>query len=288
MKKFLCIFLSVITVGMLFSSCSKVGEYTFDKTVDAGLSIVTFNCAAPWGSYSNGTSSGKRVKLFAAYMNAVKPDLIGTQEMNSKWQEKLSELMPDYACYGVKRGGDDKERTSEMNSIFWKKDKFTCIFQDTFWLSESVSTEGKFPGAGCNRICSFVILQNNETLETIIHLNTHLDNESEAARQYGAAIIMSKVEMLLDEYTGAKIILTGDLNCEKDSEAYSAFKVSLSDCSDIYEGDSKATYHNWGQTDEGTPIDFIFTNGEAVNYQYLDDISNGYVSDHYGLYAQIN
>lgn len=36
------------------------------------------------------------------------------------------------------------------------------------------------------------------------------------------------------------------------------------------------------------PIDFIFTDGKAVDYTVLNDLNNGYVSDHYGVYSGIN
>ena len=42
------------------------------------------------------------------------PDVLGVQELNSIWQGKMEELLPQYAYYGVKRGGDAKEETSEM------------------------------------------------------------------------------------------------------------------------------------------------------------------------------
>lgn len=287
MKKFLCVSLSIILVCLTLSSCSKV-EYTFDNEQEATLKVVSFNCAAPWGSYANDTSSAKRVKRFASYMNAVKPDIIGTQEMNSKWLSKLDELMPDYESYGEARGGDDNERTGEYNTVFWLKDKYTCTFTDTFWLSENITSESKYPGAGCNRICTFVILQNNETFETVIHMNTHLDNKSAAARKYGATLILLRLDMILQDYKNAKVVITGDLNDVKGSEPYNAFSELFNDCSQAYDGEPGLTYHDWGNITEGEPIDFIFTNGETADYMLLDDVSNGYVSDHYGVLAMIN
>ena len=40
--------------------------------------------------------------------------------------------------------------------------------------------------------------------------------------------------------------------------------------------------------DLGKDIDFIFTDGKAVDYTVLNDLNNGYVSDHYGVYSGIN
>ena len=50
-----------------------------------------------------------------------------------------------------------------------------------------------------------------------------------------------------------------------------------------------ATYQEWGYRSTGNePIDFIFTDGKAVDYTVLNDLNNGYVSDHYGVYSGIN
>ncbi len=290
MKKILCLLICAAVIISVFSACSKekeTPEYSpIEKTGD--FSVVSFNCAAPWGSSKNNTKSSARVVRFAAYMNAVKPDIIGTQEMNSDWQEKLAELMPDYDCYGVPRGGDDNEKKSEMNSIFWLKDKYTCADSSTFWLSESTTENTKYMGAGCNRICSYVVLLNNETGESIIHLNTHLDNVSGAAREYGARLITLRIDMLKNSFPDSTFVVTGDLNDFEDGKPCTILSEKLTNCQSVAAEPPGVTYQNWGEVDEGTPIDFIFTSATPVDYRLLDDVSNGFVSDHYGVFAQIN
>ena len=106
MKKVLvCIFSIVIIIG-LFAGCSKTEFTAFDTPIEGNIRVVSFNCAAPWGSVLKGTGSSTRVKKFAAYINSVKPDSLGTQEMNQDWLDKLASLMSDYDSYGVIRGGD--------------------------------------------------------------------------------------------------------------------------------------------------------------------------------------
>lgn len=289
MKKLLSVLLSVLLICSLFSGCKKT-EYSYSKDDSADLTIVSFNCAAPWGNILDKTSSSSRVKRFAAYMNAVKPDSIGTQEMNSKWQKKLSSLMSDYASYGVKRGGDENENKSELNCIFWLKDKYTCLEQNTFWLSETPETESKFEGAGCNRVCSYVVLKNNETDKLYIHFNTHLDNASDEARVFGASVILNKMEEISKTYSDAMIILSGDFNDIESGKSCSLIAEKLTSCSAANPQNKTNTYTDWGNIDDesGEPIDLIFTNKTPVHYDILNDISNGYVSDHYGIIAQIN
>lgn len=288
MKKFFAIAFSVITVLCLFSGCSKAVNFaSFDPPQAGEIRVVSYNCAAPWGNVLEGTGSGTRVKKFAAYMNAVKPDSIGTQEMNQKWLDKLSSIMSDYDSYGVIRGGDDNANKSEMNAVFWLKDKYTAEANGTFWLSETPDTESKYEGAGCYRICTWVLLKNKETGEQYIHMNTHLDNASEEAANYGAEVISDKMDELTALYD-CKIVLTGDFNEVAGMIAYNTIAVKLQD-TNVASGNEvrKTTYQAWGKTDYGEAIDFIFTtNGLPVSqYKVLDDLSNGYVSDHYGIMA---
>lgn len=294
MKKLFSVLISIVLIICVFSGCQKMESYSFEAAqsdVNQSAAVVTFNCAAPWGSLKNGTLSSSRVKRFAQYMNDVHPDSIGTQEMNSDWLEKLKNLMSDYDSYGVQRGGDDSEKKSEMNAVFWLKDKYECIEQDTFWLSETPDTQSKYEGAGCYRICSYVVLQNRETKAVYIHMNTHLDNASDDAREFGAEVVMEKAKELLQKYNNIPLVLTGDFNDTVDSAPYKVITETLTDS--YYTNKSlvqprKNTYTDWGSLeDEQTPIDFIFTNSSTSDYQVLDDLTNGYVSDHYGVYSVI-
>lgn len=287
MKKILSILLSVALIITVFAGCKKNVQFTFCPAVAGDVSIVSFNVAAPWGSLTNGTSSGSRVERFAIYMNAVKPDSIGTQEMNSDWMNKLAKLMPDYDSYGVKRGGDDNEKKSEMNTIFWLKDKYDCVNSGTFWLSETPDTESKFEGAGCNRVCSFVVLSAKDSDLQYIHMNTHLDNASEEARSFGAGVIMDKIAQLEQEYPNTPIVLSGDFNEYLSDDACQQICTMLNT-----KVVNSLTYHDWGNLTEqecdDQAIDFIFTSGEVVDCSILNDVTNGFVSDHYGVYEVIN
>ncbi len=291
MKKLLSVLFSFVIIVFIFSGCSNVNDIAFSPNIKTGeISVVSFNCAAPWGSLLDGTSSGARVKRFAAYMNAVKPDSIGTQEMNSDWMNKLIDLMESYDSYGVPRGGDENEKKSEMNSIFWLKEKYDCIDKDTFWLSETPDTESKYDGAGCNRICSYVMLKNKETGQIYLHMNTHLDNASDEARVFGAQVIMNRLEQIKAQAGyDFKVVLTGDFNDIESGNPCKKISETLTNCSSAAHEDKKSTYTDWGNLqNDGEPIDFIFTDADPACYMILDDTTNGFVSDHYGVYAGID
>ena len=290
MKKLLSILFTLVIIACAFAGCSRVTEVAFSPDIETGdISVVSFNCAAPWGNLLDGTSSSARVKRFAAYMNAVKPDSIGTQEMNSDWMKKLADLMSDYDSYGVQRGGDENEKKSEMNSIFWLKDKYECIEKNTFWLSETPDTESKYEGAGCNRVCSYVMLKDKETGQIYLHMNTHLDNASDEARVFGAQVIKDKIAQIKSEYQyDFKIVLTGDFNDIEGGNPCNTISEILTSCSTVSPENKKSTYTDWGNLENsGEPIDFIFIDATPADYMILDDTANGFVSDHYGVYATI-
>lgn len=290
MKKIIVCILSVIIIMCFFSGCSKTEFQQFDAPAEGSIRVVSYNCAAPWGNFIKGTGSSARVKKFAEYINAVKPDSIGTQEMNQDWLDNLASLLSDYDSYGVIRGGDDTEKKSEMNAVFWLKDKYTAEERGTFWLSETPEEESRFEGAGCYRVCTWVLLTNKKTGEKYVHMNTHLDNKSEDAANYGAEVIAQKIDDLRSLY-GAAIVLSGDFNEFEGMPAYNTIAEVLQETRLVAaETETKTTYQAWGDVNTGKPIDFIFTDkGILVSkYKVLDDTSNGYVSDHNGIMADFS
>lgn len=294
--------MSVILGITCFGISPKSSEYIECPANTIGekdVTVVSFNVASPWGSWADGTASADRCVRFANYINSVYPDFIGTQEMNSVWMTQLEATLADYDSYGVKRGGDSNEEQSEHNTIYWLKDKYTVLEQGTFWLSDTPDEESKYTytdadgnpqEAGCNRVCSYVILQDNnygkyERMFAVF--NTHLDNSSEEARTKGALVISQKMQEISDKYGDWKlnIVLTGDFNTNIDSPCLDVIKSNLTLATDDI---TTATYQQWGySTGIAEPIDFIFTNGTKVSSQLLDYTGAGYISDHYGIYSQI-
>lgn len=259
------------------------------------VSVVTFNVAGAFGTDFEDTDSMQRCGRFADYMNRIHPDSIGTQEINTLWLDELKGTMPEYESYGVKRGGDSEEKNSEINAVFWLKNKYNAVEKNTIWLSETPEKESKYTfvdengekqEAGCNRVCTYAVLENKKTKDMYIHMNTHLDNSSEQAANFGAEVIVNEIAKLKAKYgSGIKIILTGDFNQSENGLAYKTIQNVLTPCDNT---DTGCTYQEWGYRDTGDePIDFIFSNGEFDKHELLNNISSGYVSDHYGRFNTI-
>lgn len=250
--------------------------------------VANYNTAAPWGNLLEGTFTTRRMHLWANQINNTLPDSLGVQEINSFWVEDLKELLPQYAYYGVKRGGDENEQKSEMNGIYYLKDKFNLIESDTFWISETPETESKYKDAGCNRVCSYIVLENKSNGFIYIHLNTHFDNSSVEAQNLGGKLVAEYAENLAKKYENAPIVITGDFNQYSDGESV---KVLVDKgYINANSGNKTPTYHGWGENPHTEPIDYIFVKGfTASNYKvHTDTNTKTDISDHYMITAILN
>ena len=254
--------------------------------------VASYNTASPWGNFIEGTYTTRRCHLFAQQINYILPDILGVQELNSIWQKKFEELLPQYAYYGVKRGGDEKEETSEMSGIFYLKDKYELVESNTFWISNTPEKESKFEGAACNRICSYVVLKNKNTGKLLAHFNTHLDHVSTEAQDLGGRLIANKSDEIKTKYGEITTVITGDFNQYPDGLAIKALKdKGFTSAADTVEnGNTRTTYQGWGRDYYDAPIDFIFTDSanKISNYTVHDEKwDNSFVSDHFMITAEI-
>lgn len=248
--------------------------------------VASYNTAAPWGNLLKGTYTTRRMHLWANQLNNTLPDSLGVQEINSFWVADLKDLLPQYDYYGVKRGGDRNEEQSEMNGIFYLKDKYKLIESDTFWISETPDKESRFEGAGCHRVCSYVVLQNKSNGFTYIHLNTHFDNTSVEAQNLGGRLVSECAENLAKKYENAPIVITGDFNQYNDGESVQLLKnKGYTNASGWVK---TPTFHGWGEVEDIEPIDYIFTKGfTASDYKVHNDVNApSHISDHYMISAK--
>ena len=91
---------------------------------------------------------------------------------------------------------------------------------------------------------------------------------------------------LRSSYGNIPVILTGDFNEVEQDEAVKTVSSLLNNTTDPSK--KKATYQSWGyRINSVEPIDYIFTTGNGKNYTVIDNLSNGYISDHYGIMTDI-
>ncbi|MDP8244693.1 MAG: endonuclease/exonuclease/phosphatase family protein [Candidatus Hinthialibacter antarcticus] len=220
-------------------------------------------------------------------------DLIGLQEALKTQIDDLTERLPDHAWFGV--GRDDGKAKGEYTCIFYRKDRFTLNGSGTFWLSETPDVPGSMSwDTSLTRICTWGKFTDKKSKKTFMMFNTHFDHRGRQARDESAKLIARMGVQLSD---GAPSILTGDFNSREDSNAYKTL-VELFYDARYYTGKPPvgphATFTNWKEVGQGSPIDYIFIlkeNSQAlqpVNHVVVDEMFRGfYPSDHLPVMATI-
>lgn len=224
-------------------------------------------------------------------------DVIGLQEARKPQIDDLSERLPDFEWYGV--GRDDGMEGGEFTPIFWRRDRFEVQDRGTFWLASDPTSVGATDwGARIPRICSWVVLSDRESGESLWVMNTHFDHLSETARVESARLVRQQAEQLA---AGRNVVLTGDLNCTPGSEPmriltgsqdpgmrfWDAIKQSEADP----EGPS-GTWNGFQQIQENRRIDFILVSvgiERVVSHHTLDPRTpeGRFASDHLPVMAKI-
>lgn len=170
--------------------------------------------------YDNPRDSGnlweKRAPIVADLIRFHDFDLLGTQEGLLNQLDDISEALPQLARYG--RGRDDGKTKGEHSAIYYKKDKFRVINKGDFWLSETPDTPGLgWDATCCNRICSWLHLQDIKSKKQFYVFNAHFDHQGVKAREESSKLILQKIQ----EIAGNKaVIFMGDLNGSHQSEWY--------------------------------------------------------------------
>ena len=149
-------------------------------------------------------------------------DLLGIQEGLKNQLDDIATALPEYAHYG--KGRDDGKDAGEHSAIFYKKDRFTVLKSGDFWLSETPDKPGKgWDATCCNRICSWVYLEDKKTKKRFYTFNVHFDHQGVVARRESSKLILAKITEIAGQ---APVLFTGDLNGGKESEWYQTLATS--------------------------------------------------------------
>lgn len=257
------------------------------ETKEAGaMRIMSFNIRC--------TNVGKdswedRIGIVSQTIIESEADSVGVQEATPEWMAALNETIGDtYAYVGV--GRDDGDNEGEYSAIFYLKGKYNVVDSGTFWLSETPDKVSFGWDAACRRVCTWVVLQNKETAEKYVHINSHFDHVGIAARKNSVDMIVNKAK----EYTDLPVVFTADMNVKQGSDNYNQFIESgvLRDTKfDTANTMDYCTYHDTKpQNHKGDVIDYVMINEhfDAASYRVVTEgIDGRFVSDHYPIYADL-
>lgn len=268
-----------LTLALFLNACGP------NDTVVAKLSInvITFNIR--YNNPNDGEHAWpNRKDNVASVIRFHQADIVGMQEALRGQIDDLQHLLPGYRWIGV--GRDDGENGGEFSPIFYRQDRFEVLDNGTFWLSETPEIIGsKSWDAAITRIANWAVMEDQQTQQQFLILNTHFDHRGEQARTNSAALITERVQKLS---AGRPVIITGDFNVPSTTNAYSTMTGDFADGflkSINPPHGPEGTFGGFLVGDEANDrrIDYVFVSEavEVLRYAALSDQWNGvYPSDH--------
>ncbi|UYQ92059.1 endonuclease/exonuclease/phosphatase family protein [Chitinophaga horti] len=267
----------ILTALFLLLACAS-------NTEAQRMNVATYNVR-----FDNPRDSGNLWKdRKAALINLVRFhdfDIFGTQEGFKSQLDDIVHALPAYERYG--KGRDNGMDAGEHSAIFFKKDKFKLLDKGDFWLSETPDKPGKgWDATCCNRICSWVYLQDVASKKKFYFFNVHYDHQGQVARRESSKLILAKIAAIAGK---TPAILTGDFNAKPDSEPYQLLATSKS-IKDTYSMvkvpyANNSSYNGFGRDLDGEGvIDHIFVTPQFSVYKWgilTDTYVGKFPSDHF-------
>ncbi|MET2986475.1 endonuclease/exonuclease/phosphatase family protein [Aureibaculum conchae] len=261
----------------------------FSSVYGQNLKVMTYNIRLDVAS--DGENAWEHRKEFLT--NQVlffNPDVMGIQEGLPTQVKYIKEKWTDYKMIGHGRDGGDN---GEYSAIFYNTNKVKVEKDSTFWLSETPEKHSKSWDAAIERICTYGLFTDLESLEKVWIVNTHLDHVGQQSRVNSMKLIEEHIKIINSE--NYPVIIMGDLNVEPDNELISNLKQDYVDT-------KAASKLKFGPT--GTfngfnfnkavkrRIDYIFVSKspeiKVKKYAVLSDSKDlKYPSDHLPVFVQL-
>lgn len=257
------------------------------------LRVLSFNLR-----YINSEDQGERTWLArrdqaAKIIREDKADIVGLQEAFRPMLDDVAARVPGYQEIGV--GRQDGEQKGEYAAILVRKDRYTVLESGTFWLSDTPEVPGSCSWQNrVTRICTWAKLKTNEDGRVFYFYNTHLDHESQEAREKGVGLILERIAA---REGNDPFVITGDFNATEDNGAIEKVKAAPGGMVDTWrqvhpdvpEAESGTMSMFTGALDSGK-IDYVFApkSAKVIDAEIIRAHENGvYPSDHYPIRATI-
>jgi endonuclease/exonuclease/phosphatase family metal-dependent hydrolase len=252
------------------------------------LKVMTYNIRLDHNSDGVNQWPNRKNKVFEL-IKKYDPDIFGVQEALPNQMEDLSNNLSDYSFIGV--GRDDGKNKGEYSALFFKKEKYKLLDQNTFWLSETPEIPGsKSWDAAITRIATWGKFLDLKTNKEFFVLNTHFDHIGKEARKRSAALLKTKATEIARTLP---LIIMGDFNCMREEEPYQVMMDSsppkLSDAAPLPASGTFCGFEVGAM--ECRPIDYIFHSQHwtSKNYTVISDHNDKYYpSDHLPVMVELN
>lgn len=247
------------------------------------LKIATFNVRL-YNNRDTGNLWVDRAPYVSSLIRFHDFDIFGVQEAYKNQLDDMSKALPEYARYGV--GREDGKEAGEHSSVYYKKDLYKLLKSGDFWLSETPDVPGKgWDATCCNRICSWVYLEDLKSRKKFYVFNVHFDHQGVIARRESAKLMIQKIKEIA---ANQPVVLTGDFNGNRSSELYQILSNSTL-LTDSYAGvqfpyENNASFNGFKTPSGKDVIDHIFISKhfKPTKWGILTDTYFGkYPSDHF-------
>ncbi len=267
------------------------GWHTSSFAQDDGppeLRVMSFNIR--YGTANDGKDVwANRQELVVTVIKAFAPDLMGTQETLPYQAAYINEQLAEYTYIGWSR---DQSENGEQCGIFVRKERFEVLESGQFWLSETPDEKfSKSWDSSLPRVVTWTRLKDKQSEDReFLFANTHFDHQGSVARKQSAMLLRRRLSEMAPKLP---IIVTGDFNCDQESEPYrellgeqllsDSFRV-LHPTRDVNEG----TFHGFSGTPGAARIDWILATEHfkptkaAIDRTHAD---GRYPSDHFPVSA---
>ena len=219
-----------------------------------------------------------RAPRFQKLMAEYQPDILFVQECTGSWFNYFKKYFGDtYLAIN-----------NDSNTILLRADRYELIDQGKKYLSATPDVPSQFDDASSKRNTTWAIIKDKMTDTEMYLWDPHLDWNHDEARIKQANALIGLMEPHFDQYP---TLSAGDFNSTPDSPIYARMTEVMADSRasaelDLTEVDH--TYHAFYEKSTSF-IDYIFHTPQfdVSTYRVLSDNYNGYISDHYGLVAEM-
>lgn len=267
--------------------------------------ILTCNIRVPLPEDEAAGNGWKaRRALCLEVIRAQKPDVICLQEVLREPMDDLMRGLPEFASFGFEGPEMDARKEGYQgiakNPIFYARERYELVSAGGFWLSETPHLPGSLSWESARaRHVNWVRLRERASRRQFRVLSTHLDHQSQRAREEQIKMILAEAALYASEFPQ---LLAGDFNAGASNPVLKlALEAGWTDSHTAAPGprdDGNTTHGFLGpkytpKTEAGRkkgPIDFILTRGpvSTLEWKIIRDGRDGrYPSDHYFLAAKV-
>jgi endonuclease/exonuclease/phosphatase family metal-dependent hydrolase len=262
---------------------------------------MTFNVR---GSYHRDGDNAwnRRAPLNVQTIKSYRPHLIGFQELQDGNLETYKTKLPEYGFVLGLRAGN--KAPYEFNAIFFDLTRLEVLASGGFWLSTTPDRHSSSWQTKSIRSANWASLRCLNTGLSFLHLNTHLDHVSRAARGEGSKLILRKIAELQNVQERGPQIITGNFNCAPGSLPHRNFMENgfMDTCLGPSDENTEAsaTFHGFkGRRYSGCHrlerLDWILLKDcgqciwtrSAMIARDCDEEAGIYPSDHYPVLAEL-